>query len=400
MRFTVALFKDGDCAKLLSGQALSQLCDKMMTLGMVWVISTRHSASWVPWFLAVGALPHLVLALSAGAWASRFGPLRTLVWTDAARGVLFLAAAVLWRGGGPSHALFALLCLTFYANLASALFNPAILSLPVRLPRKDLVPQLTAAIDSCFSLSSVLGPVFAAVLYPWLGLSGLFAVNGLSYLLAAVLEAGIRVDPAVAEASADPASPPLSPGALLLGDRLLLFMLSAFFLMNLFMTPIAAFLPLFARQLLHGEIATFAWLETAVGVGAVAGGLALTVVDLPLKTGLRSIAGLAVVSGAYLAFCLSHEVWAACAALAVFGLALSVVNISLLTLFQTRPLPKDVPVLMSLVNLVGVGALPFSMALLGGVVGHMDLRRLATGLAIGLGLVTLATAFHKGLRAA
>ena len=76
-----------------------------------------------------------------------------------------------------------LFAITLLSNVASALFNPAILSLPASLCEEDTLSQLTAAIDSCFSAAAVIGPLLSAVLYPWLGLRGLLFFNGLSYFL-------------------------------------------------------------------------------------------------------------------------------------------------------------------------------------------------------------------------
>ena len=59
-----------------------------------------------------------------------------------------------------------LFALTIVVNVGAAVFNPAIMSLPpaLSLSRDDLLGQLTAMIDSCFSLGNILGPLGAAVL--------------------------------------------------------------------------------------------------------------------------------------------------------------------------------------------------------------------------------------------
>ena len=121
------------------------------------------------------------------------GQLRTLVSTDVLRGLLYLLLAAIWTGLGSHHQLVALFAISFAANIGSAFFTPAILAMPVALVKGEAIQQLTALVDSCFSLGNVLGPVLSAVLYPWTGLRGLFLVNGLSYLFAALLEARIRM---------------------------------------------------------------------------------------------------------------------------------------------------------------------------------------------------------------
>ena len=136
----------------------------------------------------------------------------------------------------------------------------------------------------------------------------------------------------------------------------------------------------------------------AIGIGTVAGSLGLSILNLKLKTWTSAVLGLAVTSIMYLSFSLNHQTSLACLSLVVLGLALSLTNISLLTLFQTRPEPKDVPVVMSLVNLISVGALPFSMILIGALIEHIDLHLLSIGLALALAAITAVTAFHREFR--
>ena len=199
--FSFEVFRNPNSARLLVGQLLSQVCDKMMSLGLVWVICASFSVHWVPWFLAIGALPHLLLSWKAGEWASSFGPLKTVVWTNALRGIIFLGAGFIWSHVHADHQIALLFAMTFAANIASSLFNPAILSLPGLLTGTDGIQQLTAAIDSSFSLSNIVGPALAAILYPWLGMPGLLLLNGLSYFIAAAAASGVRTT-SVAERSA------------------------------------------------------------------------------------------------------------------------------------------------------------------------------------------------------
>ena len=399
--FSFEVFRNPNSAKLLVGQLLSQVCDKMMSLGLVWVICASFSVHWVPWFLAIGALPHLLLSWKAGEWASSFGPLKTVVWTNAIRGVIFLGAGVLWSHVHSDHQIALLFAMTFAANIASSLFNPAILSLPGLLTGTDGIQQLTAAIDSSFSLSNIVGPALAAILYPWLGMPGLLILNGIGYFIAATAASGVRTIPATKksmDADADTEQTARSSLDLLRSDSLIFFLLGAFFLMNLVLTPLIAFLPIFAKDQFQGQIGTLASLEMAIGIGTVAGSLGLSILNLKLKTWTSAILGLAVTSLMYLLFSLNHQTSLACLSLLVLGLALSLTNISLLTLFQTRPASKDVPVVMSLVNLISVGALPFSMILIGALIEHIDLHLLSIGLALTLAAITAVTAFHREFR--
>lgn len=402
MKFSMAVFKDQNSSRLFVGQFISQICDKMMTLGLVWVISQEQSIQMVPWFLAIGALPHLLLAGIGGKLVQRIGVLRTLIHTDVVRGIIFLLVGLLWFAYFKHHSLTTLFILTFVSNLLGALFNIAVFTLPGLMPKKELVPQLTAMVDSCFSLGTVVGPAISALLYPWLGLSGLLVLNGLSYLLAAGLEGGIRLDPADPETvESEPANADMAaaiPGRSMFADPLIRFMLSAFFLMNLALTPLMALLPLFVQTRFAGNLAMLAAFEVSIGLGMVAGSLLLSVAEFPLKRGKRAIAGLSAVSLLYLFFGLNHNPVLACLALTGLGLALAVVNVSLLTLFQSRPAPADVPVVMSWVNTISIGALPISMLMVGSLIEKIDLTKMTICLALGLLTISLATAFYREFR--
>src|SRR6185312_600788 len=165
-----AVLADKNAARLFCGQLISQVCDKMMTVGLIWVLTERASLAVSPWFLAVSALPHLLLAWQAGHWTNLLGPLKTVIWADWARAAIFAGLALLWPRVEPGSELAVLFAASFLSNLAGALFNPAVMSLPLHLGEASALQQLTAVIDSCFSLGNIFGPLCSALLYPWIGL--------------------------------------------------------------------------------------------------------------------------------------------------------------------------------------------------------------------------------------
>jgi DHA3 family macrolide efflux protein-like MFS transporter len=409
MSLSLQALKDPNSARLFSAQMISQACDKMMTVGLIWVLIQNYSPSLIPWFLGVAALPHLLLSWSSGRWTMSWGPLKTVFWTDVFRGVLFvllwLLCLLFWKTISAEHDLEVLFAFVFVSNLAGALFNPAILSLPVFLPDQSLLQQTTALIDSCFSLGNIVGPLLSTALYPLVGLSGLFLFNGLSYLFAAVLESQIQVvkpGPPLAEVEAEAGtriSQSRSMRKLLSSDPLLSFMLGGFLAINIFLGPLMVFLPMFAKTQYQGTIGTLAVLETAIAFGTLLGGLALAVIRLDSKKGVKIATSMMAVALSYVAFSLSSTVWAGCLILFVLGFSLSMVNIFSLNLFQSRPRPEDVPTIMSLVNLISTASLPFSMIIVGYLVEKVhDTRSLALSFSGILAVITLGVASNRELR--
>ena len=72
MQISLDVLKNGDSRRLFFGQLISQACDKMMSIGLVWMFAQKYSETLLPWFLGFSALPHLLLAWKAGPWATRW----------------------------------------------------------------------------------------------------------------------------------------------------------------------------------------------------------------------------------------------------------------------------------------------------------------------------------------
>jgi DHA3 family macrolide efflux protein-like MFS transporter len=399
MAFSLEVLRKKNPARLFYGQLISQSCDRMMTVGLIWAFASDFSPRWIPWFLGVSALPHLLLSWHSGPWTSRLGPLRTVIRTDVFRGGLFLVLAALWPELSPGAQLPALFAFSFASNLAGALFNPAIMSLPVFMPEKNLLQQLTALIDSCFSFGNILGPLMSAVLYPLLGLSGLFLFNGLSYLFAAGLESFVVLArPSGPVSGTEPPGRHKSAAEVLRGDGPLAFILGGFLAVNLFLGPLMVFLPLFVKNVYHGRIGALAALETALAAGMVLGGAALSTLTLEARAGTKIAASMTAVAAAYLAFASTGRLWQGEACLFVLGAALATVNVFALNLFQSRPAARDVPTVMSLVNLISVASLPFSMAGVGLLLERAPVRVLALASSALLAAASAAVVSNRKLR--
>ncbi|MFI5360359.1 MAG: MFS transporter [Elusimicrobiota bacterium] len=395
-----AVLADKNAARLFCGQLISQVCDKMMTVGLVWVLTQRASPAAIPWFIGVSALPHLLLAWRAGHWTHVLGPLKTVIWSDWFRAAIFAGLAAVWPRIGAGAELPALFAASFAANLASALFNPAIMSLPLYLGEAGVLQQLTAMIDSCFSLGAIIGPLLSALLYPWLGLRGLLLFNGLSYAFAAVLESGVIARLPASAGGAESATPGAATGmrVLLRGDSLLRVMMGGFLGMNIFFMPLLVFLPLFAKAAYGGTIATLASLETSLGVGTALGGVFLALVRIDSKTGVKICVAMGMMALSYVGFTLTRAPWQGCACLAAVGYFMTTANVFSLNLFQTRPAPRDVPTVMSLINLISTASLPFSMGALALLLGKVEVRGLAFSCSCLLLLTTAALVSSRELR--
>ena len=417
--FSAVLNANSQC--VFWGQLLSQSCDKLMSVGMIWVLCSRFSPKWVPWFIALGALPHLLLAAKSGSFVSRWGALPTVIWTDVLRAILFIAIAIAVPFiPSDNNLLVVLMVSAFVSNIAGALFNPAILSLPLDMMEPgDDRDKLTALIDSCFSWGNVLGPLASAITYAWIGLAGMLAVNGLSYLASAGLALAIKLPVLSPNLDSSAATPipiptseepvcakensPSSPGSqsisqVLKSQPVISGMLFTFLFMNFFLAPLMIFMPWYAKNVYADGIVALAKLEFSLGIGTVAGGMLLSLVKLPGSTWARISLSLFMMALAYLAFTFTHDIWLGCLSVLVLGFFLSLANVVCLTFFQSTPEPKDVPTVMGLVNLISVASLPISMGILGAFVESIPVPTFAASCAGVVIAIALLIPFIPGIK--
>lgn len=353
--------------RVIASQLLSQICDKLMLVAVMWVIADKYSAAWMPWFVAAGGLPHLLLAGFSGRLIARIKILPAVIGSEIFRGVLLLAFPFIVTSETPP--VESLIVLTCLINFGSAIFNPAILSLPLFIADDDSRPQVNAMIDGCFSIANVIGPVLSVMLFAYVGLGGLIFINGMSYLVAGLIQAGVRLnklesDTAPAQLNLQP-SEPTSLKTILKREHLLRQMLITFLGINIFGAPFVMIFPLYVKHIYKLDLAALATLESFFGAGAIAGAIGLSVFHFSHRLGPKIVRSILMVGVALVAFALSRTLVIGSAALFAMGLSLTVANVWILTLFQSAVDPKEVPSVMGLVNLVSVAATPLSLGLVG-----------------------------------
>ena len=393
------------------GQFVSQLCDRSMTLGLLWIFTEQQKTDLIPWFLGASALPHVLTLGVVGRWIQRQGALRVLVQMDNLRGLFFCLIAALWFWVPGSSAFHLLFLLSFLSNIAASFFNPAIFMIPASIQNpasmkpEDFVAKLNAFLQLMFSVANVAGPLLTlslgALISKEFFLPSLFLLNGVSYAVAAYYEKKVVL--LKAESALEATSLPSQVDSkaqkslwhVATQDSLLALMLFGFLCSNLFLSPLMVFLPRFASEKFSGHLGVYSSIEGALALGTVIGGLWLTLKTLghPLtapRMFMRALeSGLMGVASFYLFFVLTKNLVISEVSLLILGTSLSVANVQIITLFQYKLESSDLPQFMSLVNLIGMAALPVSMIVLGMTQSRFSLTETSLFCAGALLLVTL-----------
>lgn len=255
------------------GQLTSLVGTWMQTIAQNWLVyQLTGSARDLGLVNFVGAIPLVPLTLYAGAIADRFSKRRIIFLMQAAMMVLaFILAALCWTG---VVRVWHVLVLAFLLGAAQALDTPARQAFVIELVGKEDLSNAIALNSGIFHGARVIGPAVAGILVAFVGISGTFFLNGVSFL--AVLGGLFLMDAALIRRTGEGGKEKvdLLGGVRHIGSErapkaiILLISLSALLAM-----PYHVLVPIFAKEILGGGAGTYGVLMSAAGAGALLGSL-------------------------------------------------------------------------------------------------------------------------------
>ena len=399
---TFAALRTPNYRRYFAGQAVSLVGTWMQTVAQGWlVLELTGSGTALGMMAAAQFLPILLLAPYGGLLADRMDKRRLLIATQVALGSIALALGILVVTGVVQ--LWMVLVLALCLGLVTAIDNPV---------RQSFAQEMVSAkrLRNAVSLNSVMvntaravGPAMAGILIATTGTGVCFLINAASY--AAVVFALAGMDTAALHPTA-PAG--REPGQIRQGltyvahTSELLIPLMMLALVGTLAYEFQVVLPLLARGPLEGGAGTYGLLTSAMGAGAVVGGLFVAGHG---RTGLRPLTVAAALFGAaVLATAAAPSIPVALVALAVVGATsvgfLAVGN----TTLQLTSDPRFRGRVMALWTVAFLGSTPLGAPIIGWVSEHISPRGglvvggLACLLAAGIGAIALARAHDTGPR--
>jgi MFS family permease len=197
-RFRAAL-SHRDYRYLLGSLAVSETGNWLYAAAsIIYILDVTGSASWIGVAAVVRLLPYILFGPLGGAIADRFDRRTVMIVSDLARAALMLVLTVV-ATSQTTAAVVGAIVISFVNNSFSAPYYPAVTALtPSVVPEDDLAAAnaLSGTIDN-FALA--FGPALSAVLLLFGPPPVAFAVNGLTFLVSAVLVARIGVRGRVGE---------------------------------------------------------------------------------------------------------------------------------------------------------------------------------------------------------
>lgn len=394
------VLRDRNALLIFVSQLLSAICDKMMSIGLIWYLTKAFGIFVVPWYLAASFLPHLFMAFYSTSLINKMGALKTVILSEFFRGaVLLLLFLAIWllQLEGPSL-LTSLFIAGFLVGLGSSLFNPAMLSLPPRLVAPDKVVGLNALIDSSMSISTILGASFAIFLLNFIDLKMLILLNGLSFIFAGLLQMGLKARSVALNPENAEVSSQLGVQFVLQKYPEIARMLGSFLFLNLAFTPLLVMIPWYVDNKYLGDSSSLAIIEGSMGLGAFITGIFMSLSSFQINSSKR-ISMISIVSFLFgvffLVFAYSQATWHGGVVLFAIGILSTFLNIQVLTHFQTELKEEEVPAIMTAVNIISAAAVPVSLGFSGLIFPHVNIDNFAK--VSGLLIVLIALIMPKFL---
>lgn len=255
------------------GNFLSNVGTWMQNVAQGWLVLLlipRNPAFWLGVVGFAASAPMLVFALFGGVIADRFDKRKLMLWTQSSMMVL---AFVLWGFTASGHINVPLIVLLAFANgLAMSLNTPSYQAMvPELVPREDLNNAI--ALNSAqFNMSRVIGPTLGGFAMAWVGISGNFLLNAISFVAVLIALMQITYPPVYAGEDNNTVWETISEGFRYLFDhREMLLLITLTGLASTLALPFVNFIPLFAKDILHTGERGFGILMAFSGIGSFFG---------------------------------------------------------------------------------------------------------------------------------
>jgi len=377
------------------GQTFIYCAAQFWFVALTWLILQKtDSGIALGTVLMAAAIPRGLLMLVGGAVSDRWPPHRIAALSTATN--TLLAAVLTLMLLTNTFQLHFIVLIAGVFCVSEAFLYPATLALLPRLVRKSRLGQANAWMQGSEQISNVLGPALAGLLIGMFGLTTAFAINTALFAIGACCIYRVQTR----RNSGFPLETRTLTGGIMAGlqyawkhsgirTSLLLIAMINFAILG----PIVVGVADLVTVRLGGDAATFGYLQSAYGVGALAGVWIASQLSTTkqLKTPLVLLAGFLGMGLIALGF--AAQTWTVAAIILAMGIGGGIVGVLALTWLQQETAISMQGRMMSLVMFAAVALDPFSQAI-SGVLLEINL----TGLFIAAGITMLATAFVSLLR--
>ena len=392
---TVRSLRHRNFQLFFSGQIISLVGTWMDTVAESWLVYRLTGSSLLLGTVAfAGQIPVFFLAAIGGTVADRFDRRKIVIATQASSMVLAFILAMLTLTKRVQ--VWEVILLAALMGIVNSFDLPARQAFLVEMVGREDLTNAIALNSSMFNAARVIGPSIAGILVATVGEGWCFFANSVSYIAVIAGLLMMRVEHRPRKALEASPFEHIAEGFRYVRDTypiLALLLLAG--LISLVAVPYAVLMPVFAKQILHGNATTLGVLMGATGIGALGGAIVLAA-----RTSLKGLGRIVMLSCASFGISLilfSFSRWYVLSVILMLPLGFSVMlqMASSNTLIQTMVPDRLRGRTMAVYSMMFMGMAPIGALISGALADHIGAPWTVT--LGGLGAVIAAAVFGLNL---
>jgi MFS family permease len=349
-----------------SGQSLSLIGTWMQQVALGWLVYRLTDSAFLLGLVGFSSqIPTFMMASFAGVLADRYNKHKIIIATQTLAMIQAFLLAFLTLS--ETIQIWHIILLSLFSGLINAFDMPTRQSFVIEMvdDRNDL-PNAIALNSSMFNAARLIGPTVAGILITAIGEGFCFLVNALSYLTVIISLLMMKIEPKIIIQNKEKVLEGLKEGIKYAYNfkpiRTLLLLIA---LVSLTGMPYVVLMPVFARDILHGNSQTLGFLFGAVGSGALIGAIYLASRKTVLGLGRLIAIAASIFSLGLLFFSFSRDIYLSIGLMIFTGAGMMLQMASTNTLLQTLVDDDKRGRVMSLYVMSFMGTMPFGSFIAG-----------------------------------
>jgi MFS family permease len=277
MKFnTFHAFKNRNYRLFFAGQSISQIGTWMQRTGVSWVVYTMtHSAFMLGLTVFATQFPSFLFSLPGGIASDRYNRYKVLLFTQIASMVQAVLLAILTLFN--HYTVWEILALSVVLGIINAFDVPARQPLIHEMvtDKADL-PNALALNSSMVNLARLVGPALSGLVLVKFGAGICFSLNAFSFVAVIISLLLMKLPAYIPSPVKKKIKAELAEGLAYLKNTpsisTIMLMLG---LSSLLVLPYNTLLPVFAKVIFKGDAATFGYINSFIGLGAIGGSIFL-----------------------------------------------------------------------------------------------------------------------------
>ena len=349
-----------------TGQSISLIGSWMQRIAMPWLVyDLTHSVFLLGIIGFASQIPTFLMAPFAGVLTDRWNRYHILIITQILSMIQALILALLFFMGMIEVWHIILLSIAF--GLINAFDMPSRQSFVVEMVgKKEDLGNAIALNSSIFNAARLVGPSLAGFIIAIANEGVCFLINGLSYIVVIGALLKMEITPRKIEKKTTPMLKEIKEGFLYtFGFAPIKYVIMLIALIGLMGMSYTVLIPVFAKEILHGDSTTFGFLVGASGIGALSGAFYLASRKSVLGLGKVIVFSTAIFGIGLILFSFSKIFILSLVLMVAVGLGMMLQMASSNTILQTVADDDKRGRVMSFYTMAFMGTAPFGSLLLG-----------------------------------